>query len=205
MKQVISILLITALLLNGCNSNSKQPAENKESTTTNEIKTKNMDNNNFTTAILVDKTPEEVFNAINNVRGWWSEAIDGSTDKLNAEFNYHFKDVHICKMKIIEFIPGQKVVWLVLENYFNFTKDKTQEWKSTKISFEIAKKEDKTQLVFTHIGLVPEYECYKICVGAWGNYIGGSLKNLIETGKGNANPYEPAIKSAEILEKENKE
>ena len=93
MKQVISILLITALLLNGCNSNSKQPVENKDSAITNEIKTKNMDNKNFTTTILVDKTPEEVFNAINNVRGWWSEAIDGSTDKLNAEFNYHFKDV----------------------------------------------------------------------------------------------------------------
>ena len=63
----------------------------------------------FTTTILVDNTPKEVFNAINNVRGWWSENIDGNTDKLDAEFLYHYKDVHICKMKIIEFVPDKKL------------------------------------------------------------------------------------------------
>jgi hypothetical protein len=57
-------------------------------------------------------------------------------------------------MKIIEFIPGEKVVWLVLDNYFNFTKDKS-EWKDNKIVFEIAEKDNKTQLQFTQEGLVP--------------------------------------------------
>jgi hypothetical protein len=159
-------------------------------------------NQNYSTTLLLDKTPDEVFNAVNNVRGWWSEQIEGNTDKLNAEFNYHYQDVHHAKMKIVEFVPGKKVVWLVEENYFNFTKDKT-EWTGTKISFDISKKGDKTQLVFTHIGLVPAYECYKICSDAWGNYITGSLKSLIETGKGKPNPYIPAIKSAATLRGEN--
>lgn len=149
-----------------------------------------MQDQSFTTTLFTDKSPEEVFNAVNNVRGWWSEEIEGSTDKLNAEFDYHYKDVHRCKMKLIEFIPDQKVVWQVLENYFSFTNDKT-EWKDTKVSFDISKKEGKTQLVFTHIGLVPAYECFDICSNAWGNYITGSLKNLIETGKGQPNPYVP--------------
>ena len=109
---------------------------------------------------MVDQTPKEVFNAINNVRGWWSEEIEGGTDKLNDEFDYHYEDVHSCKMKLIEVIPDKKVVWLVLDNYFNFTKDKS-EWKDTKIIFEISKKDNKTQLHFTHQGLVPEYECYE--------------------------------------------
>src|SRR5688572_18666889 len=94
----------------------------------------------FTTTIQVNETPNEVFNAINNVRGWWSEEIDGSTDQLNAEFRYHYKDVHYCKMRIIEMIPGKKVVWLVLDNYFNFVQDQA-EWKNTKAVFEIAEKD----------------------------------------------------------------
>jgi hypothetical protein len=69
-----------------------------------------MTTSDFTTTLLVDQTPKEVFSAINNVRGWWSEEIEGSTDKLNAEFKYHYEDVHRCQMKIVEFIPNQKVV-----------------------------------------------------------------------------------------------
>lgn len=142
-----------------------------------------MNTPDFTTTILVDKTLNEAFNAINNVRGWWSEEIVGSTDKLNDEFTYHYEDVHRCQMKIIEMIPDKKVVWLVLDNYFNFTKDKT-EWTGTKIIFEIAEKGDKTQICLTHLGLVPEYECFEICKGGWTHYIQNSLRSLIATGKG---------------------
>jgi hypothetical protein len=145
-----------------------------------------MQDQNFTTTILVDQSPKEVFDAINNVRGWWSEEIEGGTSKLNDEFNYHFQDVHICKMKLIEVVPNKKVVWLVLENYFKFTNDKS-EWVNTKIIFETDQKDDKTQLRFTHEGLVPEYECYDICNNAWTQYIQQSLASLISTGKGQPN------------------
>ena len=40
----------------------------------------------YTITILVDKSPEEVFKAINKVRGWWDGQIDGDTDKLGAVF-----------------------------------------------------------------------------------------------------------------------
>jgi hypothetical protein len=146
-----------------------------------------MKTSDFTTTISVNETPEEVFNAVNNVRGWWSQEIKGDTDKLDAEFTYHYKDVHISKMKIIEFVPDRRVVWLVMENYFDFTKDKL-EWKGNKIIFEITRNDNKTQLQFTQVGLVPAYECYEVCHDAWTNYITKSLVSLITTGKGQPNP-----------------
>jgi uncharacterized protein YndB with AHSA1/START domain len=148
-----------------------------------------MTTSDFATTILVDQPPEEVFNAINNPRGWWSEEIEGSTEKLNDEFTYHYKDVHISKMKLIEVIPNKKVVWLVMDNHFNFTKDQS-EWTGNKIIFEITEKGNKTHLKFTQAGLVPAYECYDICRNAWSNYINNSLRSLITTGKGQPSPKE---------------
>lgn len=171
MKKINVYFLVGILTLISCNTNAQQ---------------KKMTVSNFTTTILVDKTAEEVFNAINNVRGWWSEEIEGSTNKLNDVFTYHYEDVHRCKMKLIDVIPNKKVVWLVMENYFKFTKDKS-EWTGNKIIFEITEKDNKTQLQFTQAGLVPEYECYDICQGAWTTYIHRSLHNLITTGKGQPN------------------
>jgi hypothetical protein len=150
------------------------------------LKTQKMTTTDFTTTILVDQTPKEAFNAINNPRGWWSEEIEGSTDKLHDEFAYHFEDIHRTQLKIIEVIPDKKVVWLVKDNYFKFINDKT-EWTGTKIVFEIAQKDNKTQVRFTHVGLVPEYECFEICREGWSNYINNSLHSLITTGKGHPN------------------
>jgi len=145
-----------------------------------------MTTQDFTTTLLVSQTPKEAFDAINNVRGWWSEEIEGSTGKLNDVFIYHFEDVHRCQVKLIEVIPDKKVVWLVMDNYFKFTKDKS-EWTGTKIIFEISRQDNKTQIRFTHLGLVPAYECYNICRDAWSDYIKNSLRSLITTGKGHPN------------------
>lgn len=145
-----------------------------------------MATSDFTTTLLVDETPEVAFKAITNVRGWWSEEIEGNTEKLNDEFTYHYEDVHYCQIKLIEVIPNEKIVWFVKYNYFKFTKDRS-EWTGTKMSFEIAKKNGKTEIRVTHHGLVPEFECYDICSNAWTQYIQQSLKNLISTGKGQPN------------------
>lgn len=142
-----------------------------------------MSNTDFTVTLLVDQKPEAVFAAINNVRGWWIDKIDGAAEKLNDEFAVQFWDVHYSKQKLVEFIPDKKVVWKVLDSNLNFLNDK-QEWNGTTIHFDVEEKDGKTALHFTHRGLVPKIECYKDCSGAWTEYIDGSLKNLITTGKG---------------------
>jgi Activator of Hsp90 ATPase homolog 1-like protein len=131
----------------------------------------------------LDQSPREVFDAINKVRGWWSEEIDGDTDRLGAEFRFHHKDLHRSTQKITEFVPDKRVVWHVVDGQINFVKD-TTEWDGTDIVFDIARKGGKTELRFTHVGLVPTIECYGGCSGAWGFYVNQSLQSLIAIGKG---------------------
>jgi len=58
-----------------------------------------METSNFSTTILVDNSKEEVFNAINTVRGWWQGEIDGNTENLNDEFDYSVPGIHFSKQK----------------------------------------------------------------------------------------------------------
>jgi len=153
-----------------------------------------MKDQSFTTKFTVDQTPEEAFAAINNVRGWWTgePAVEGSADKVGDEFTYGYQPHHYSKQQVVELVPGKKVVWLVLESQLNFIEDKS-EWKGTRIIFDIAKKGGKTEVRFTHAGLVPEGECFNACSNAWGSYIKGSLRNFIAAGKGKANPEEKGM------------
>jgi hypothetical protein len=148
-----------------------------------------MNTKDYATSFTVDQSPEEVFSAINNVRGWWSEEIEGPTEKLGDQFRFHHKDTHRSTQKVTESVPGRKVAWLVSDSQLNFVKEET-EWNGTEVVFEINGKGDRTELRFTHIGLVPAFECYGGCSGAWGFYINDSLQSLITTGKG-----KPAEKS----------
>jgi Activator of Hsp90 ATPase homolog 1-like protein len=141
-----------------------------------------MKSKNYTTAITVDQSPEQVFAAINDVRGWWSGELIGVTDRLGAEFTYAYKTFHRSTHKITELTPGKRVVWHTTDARINFVKDKS-EWAGTDIVFDITRKGDKTELRFTHIGLVPTIECYGGCSGAWQSLITEGLYNLITTGK----------------------
>ncbi|HEX4290568.1 MAG TPA: SRPBCC domain-containing protein [Trebonia sp.] len=150
-----------------------------------------MREDSFTATFTVDQTPAAAFAAINNVRGWWSGEIDGSTDELGAQFTYRYQDVHRSKQEITELIPGKRVAWHVLDGYLSFTAD-TTEWTGTDITFDIAATEAGTEVRFTHAGLVPQTECFDACSNAWGFYVTTSLRNLITTGAGEPNQKEPA-------------
>lgn len=153
----------------------------------------------YTSTFWVDQNEQAAFDAIKNFRAWWSEEIEGSTGELNEIFFYHYKDVHLCKIKLVEMVVNTKLVYQVIDNQFSFVKNKN-EWINTRLIFEITKEKDKTKVQFTHEGLVPEDECYNVCNDAWTSYIQGSLKSLIATGKGKPNPKEGGL-NAELVEK----
>jgi hypothetical protein len=148
-----------------------------------------MTSQNFATTFVVDQTPDEAFAAITNVRRWWSGEIEGRTDRQGEIFTYRYQDVHYTKQLISELVPGRKVVWQILDAYLSFTEDPS-EWTGTEVVFEVVPKGDQTEIRFSHVGLVPEFECYDQCSSAWGFYINKSLKNLITTGQGEPNAKE---------------
>ena len=148
-----------------------------------------MSDSSYTTSFTVDRTPDQVFDAINDVRGWWMTTVDGDNRSVGDEFSYRVPDVHYCKMRVTELVPGEKVVWQVVDNHMGFIDDQS-EWMGTEIRFELSAKDGATELRFTHDGLVPSYECFDICRNAWTFYVGDSLRSLAATGEGR--PSDPA-------------
>jgi uncharacterized protein YndB with AHSA1/START domain len=149
-------------------------------------KTIDQKNKVVTISFMVDETPQQVFDAVTNVRGWWGESIQGGTRQQGDEFTYKHKDMHASRHRLTEVVPGKRVVWLTTESELNFVDDK-DEWTGTTIVIGIGQKDGKTTVEFTH-DLTPALECFSDCSNAWGFYVGDSLRSLITTGKGKPDP-----------------
>jgi Activator of Hsp90 ATPase homolog 1-like protein len=139
----------------------------------------------FSMTIDVPKSPSDVLAAVRDPRAWWSVAITGPTADAGDEWVYSNGELHACRIRV-EHVSPERVEWRVLANQFNFIEDPT-EWVDTRIVFEISPSGTGTSLRFTHVGLVPEYECFEVCKPAWTHYVGTSLRNYLLTGVGKPN------------------
>jgi len=134
-----------------------------------------MNNPNFNYSFTTSKTTSEVFVHISNPENWWvglfGERIEGKSAETIDIFSFTAGDgVHYSKQKLIESIKDTKIVWLVTESNLSFLKN-TNEWTGTKICFDIEQENNKTKVLFSHNGLIPEIECYESCSGAWVKYL----------------------------------
>jgi len=133
--------------------------------------------------IEVAGPPPDVFNSINEVSKWWSKDFEGSSTKLNDEFVICHPGQHYSKQKLVEFIPGKKVVWLVTDSELNWLEKDRAEWTGTRMIFEVMPEGNKTLLHFTHKGMVPGKECYYRCTQGWDMVIKDKLFGFITSGK----------------------
>lgn len=140
----------------------------------------------ITISFSVDETPEQVFEAVTNVRGWWGAGIEGATCERGDEFVYRHKDMHTSRHRVTDVVPGRRVVWLTTDSELSFV-DQKGEWTGTTIVFEICEKNGRTTVEFAH-DLRPSLECFSDCSNAWGFYVRESLRSLITTGKGKPDP-----------------
>lgn len=141
-----------------------------------------MKKQDYNATISVNAAPKEAFEKISKVNKWWAKNFTGKAEKLHDKFSVRFGETYV-DFQISELIPGKKVVWKVTDCNLHWIKTK-KEWKGTEVVFELSKKGDSTQIDFTHLGLVPEAECYNDCEAGWNGHIKGSLVNFINEGKG---------------------
>jgi hypothetical protein len=137
-----------------------------------------MRNQDFNCSITANVAAEEAMEAVSKVAEWWAKDVTGVAEKLNDEFTVHFSGGSFVKFKITEFVPETRVVWAVTNCYLPWLNDKT-EWTGTNVIFAISTENNLTAIHFTHQGLVPQVECYDMCVKGWTQYIAGSLLKLL--------------------------
>lgn len=119
---------------------------------------------------------------ISQVNKWWAKEVRGESEKLNDKFTVDFGETYV-DFKISELVPNKKIVWKVTDCNLHWI-DNKKEWNDTEVVFEISSKSKKTQIDFTHIGLVPGVECYEDCEVGWNEHITISLVKLINEGNG---------------------
>ena len=142
-----------------------------------------MQNKSYSVSIEVDQSPNDVFNHINEVSKWWSKDFEGRSTKLYDEFVICHPGRHYSKQRLIEVLPGKKLVWLVTDSVLDWIEEDKHEWTNTKMIFEITTQGDKSVLHFTHEGLVPEKACYARCEQGWNLVIKDCLFRLITDGQ----------------------
>ena len=142
----------------------------------------------YSTRYTVRESPADVYAAVLDVRSWWTGEIDGRTDEVGARFTYRHPPQHRSVQQVVELDPLRRVVWRVSDSDLTFAHE-PDEWTGTEIVFDIAPAVGGTELRFTHVGLVPDVECFEACSTGWSHYVNGSLRSLITTGAGLPDPW----------------
>jgi hypothetical protein len=142
-----------------------------------------MESQNYHAVIRVKSTPEEAFAKITQIANWWKKDFSGQAGKLNSSFRVPFSEESYVDFKVTEAIPHTKLTWSVTDCFLPWFQNK-KEWNGTHVVWEIAPEHDATHITMTHVGLVPEVECYEACEAGWNGHVKTSLLLFINENRG---------------------
>ncbi|MFI7551653.1 SRPBCC domain-containing protein [Micromonospora sediminimaris] len=133
----------------------------------------------------VTSDPEDVYAALTTVDGlanWWTTDTDGDGE-VGGVLRFRFIPGGF-DMKVLESRPAELVLWEVV--------DGPEEWIGTRVRFELKREDDFTIVLFRHEGWREPVEFMYHCSTKWAIYL-MSLKQLVETGKGEPAPHDVQI------------
>lgn len=137
-------------------------------------------------SIVVNTPMSTAFESVQKrVNEWWTPDLEGNSEKPGDEFTVHFGDTFVT-FKVKDLILDQKITWVVTDCYLPWLNDKI-EWNGTSLIWTFSARDSGVQIDMTHVGLVPEIECYDNCVKGWDFFFVESLYQLLTTGKGMPN------------------
>lgn len=142
----------------------------------------------YSTSFVVDTSPEDVFATVLDVASWWTGQVEGRSDELGAEFTYRHPPQHYSRQRVVGFEPGRRLAWRVTDSDLSFVPE-PGEWNGSEIVFDLVPTPGGTEVRFTHVGLVPDVECFGACSAGWRHYVDGSLRARITTGAGLPDPW----------------
>lgn len=137
------------------------------------------DGDDYSASFTTPRDPEAVYATLVAVRDWWAGDISGSAEAVGDTFIYRFEPHHVSRQRVAELAPGRRVVWDVTDSAINFVDDK-QEWRGTRIVFEIAGIEGGSRVTLTHHGLTRQKACFDACSQGWEHFFGKGLRDALE-------------------------
>ena len=139
---------------------------------------------------VVDATPDKTYEALttlDGLSGWWTERTTGETDLggvIDFRFDRDGNELGFFDMKVAELKPGERVLWEVV--------DGPPEWVGTKVHWDLQQDGDYTVVRFKHEGWREPVEFMHHCSTKWAVFL-MSLKQFVETGKGEPAPHDVRI------------
>ena len=148
-------------------------------------------------SLVLKASPAAVYAALTTpegLRGWWTQDCDVATD-VGGDLHFRFGRNHK-EMRIEVLEPGREVRWLCTGAHIAAGQlTRRDEWVGTQLVFRLMPDgAGGTRLDFEHRGLVPAFECYRLCSDGWRYYL-SSLQQFADTGRGT--PYELAAATAQ--------
>jgi len=140
-----------------------------------------MQQQDYSCHFTVPVSADEVLEHIADVQAWWAKNFEGSARVLHDVFTVRFGGAGgtFVTFEITEYLPGKKVVWYVTKCHLHWIKDKN-EWKGTSVVWEAEPVAGGTRVTMTHLGLVPEAECFEDCQAGWDDHVTNSLQTYIK-------------------------
>jgi hypothetical protein len=142
-----------------------------------------MKEQSYQSSFIAHIPPKEAFEKISRVSEWWAKNFEGTSQRPDDVFTVRFRSGDMFQAKVTEMLPDTKIIWEFIDAYQGWVKNST-EWIGTKIMWEVTPQKEGVEVTMTHVGLVPELECFAQCTKSWHYLMQESLFQFLNEGKG---------------------